>query len=118
MSDVDVELPLIAPKEDPRASAGIARAKSLGGLAGFALAAFASYSHEPAFTIAERALIGGIAGYLVAWAVALAVWRRIMKAETRHAIDVLREQNDERERIAAEARAAAAAAANAETIIL
>ncbi len=52
----DVELPLIAPKEDPRASAGIARSKSLGGLAGFALAAFASYSHEPMFTVAERAL--------------------------------------------------------------
>lgn len=117
MSDYDAELPLIAPKEDPRASAGIARAKSLGGLAGFALAVLASYSHEPAFTVVERALIGGIAGYLVAWAVALTVWRRIMRAETRHAIDVLREQNDERDRLTAEAKAAAAAA-NAETIIL
>jgi hypothetical protein len=117
MSDTDLELPLIAPKEDPRASAGIARAKSLGGLAGFVLAALASYAHEPLFTVAERALIGGIAGYLVAWGVALTVWRRIMRAETRHAIDVLREQNDERERLEAEARAAAAAA-SAETIVL
>jgi uncharacterized membrane protein YccC len=113
----DIELPLIAPKEDPRASAGIARSKSLGGLAGFAIAVFASYAHEPMFTVAERALIGGIAGYLVAWAVALTVWRRIMRAETRHAIDVLREQNDERERLSAEARAAAKAAA-ADTIVL
>jgi uncharacterized membrane protein YccC len=113
----DVELPLIAPKEDPRAAAGIARAKSLGGLAGFALAAFASYAHEPLFTVAERALLGGIAGYLVAWAVALTVWRRIMRAETKHAIDVLRQKNEERERLTAEAKAAAAAA-NADTIIL
>jgi uncharacterized membrane protein YccC len=113
----DVELPLIAPKEDPRAAAGIARAKSLGGLAGFALAAFASYAHEPLFTVAGRALLGGIAGYVVAWAVALTVWRRIMRAETRHAIDVLRQKNEERARLTAEAKAAAAAA-NADTIIL
>ncbi len=33
-----------------------------------------------------------------------------MRAETRHAIDVLREQNDERERLTAEAKAAAQAA--------
>lgn len=107
MTDVPSELPgLISPAEDPRARAGIRRAKAWCGLAGFAIGAYAAYGHNPAFTVCVHALAGGIVGNLVGWAAALAVWRRIMRAETRHAVDVLRD------------RAAAAAAASAETVII
>jgi len=92
------QLPLVAPADDPRAAAGIARAKALGGLAGFALAGLAALAHEPLFGVCERALAGGIVGFMLGWVVALTVWRRIMRAETRQAIDVLRERAEELER--------------------
>ena len=96
--------PLIAPKDDVRATAGIRRAKSWCGLIGFGLAGFSAWAHgDLVAAVLERALVGGIAGWLVGWAVALAVWRRILRAETRHAIDILRER--------AEAKQAAAGAA-------
>jgi hypothetical protein len=99
---VSVEAPpLVAPKDDVRAAAGIRRAKAWCGLIGFGLAGFSAWAHGDLFAgVLERALVGGIAGWLVGWAVALAVWRRILRAETRHAIDILRER--------AEARTAAA----------
>ena len=92
------QLPLVAPADDPRAAAGIARAKAWGGLAGFALAGLAAYSHETFFGTCERALIGGIVGVMLGWVVALTVWRRIMRAETRQAIDMLNARATERER--------------------
>ena len=104
--------PLIAPAEDLRAAAGIRRSKARTALAGFALAGFASHAHgDLFFTAGVHALEGGIVGYLLGWTVALTVWRRIMRAETRHAIDILRAQADEREAKAAEAQMNAQVAA-------
>jgi hypothetical protein len=103
--------PLVAPSEDARAAAGIRRSKSRTALAGFVIAGFASHAHgDLLFTAGVHALEGGIVGYLLGWIVALTVWRRIMRAETRHAITILRAQADERE-----AKAAAAAQLKAQT---
>jgi hypothetical protein len=72
----------------PRASAAVKRAKGFGGIAGFALAAYLSYkAGVPTHQIAERALLVGIAGYLVAWACAVTVWRHLVLAELRAALE-------------------------------
>jgi hypothetical protein len=105
--------PLIAPANDVRAAAGIRRSKARAALAGFAVAGFAAYGHgDLLFNVGVHALEGGVVGYLLGWIVSLTVWRRIMRAETRHAIDILRAQADEREaRAAAQAQSEAATAA-------
>ncbi|HLH65911.1 MAG TPA: hypothetical protein VKV27_09415 [Solirubrobacteraceae bacterium] len=72
----------------PRAAASVRRAKGLGGLAAFALAAYLSHgAGVPLEQVALRALAFGVAGYLVAWACAVAVWRHLVLAELRHAIE-------------------------------
>ena len=87
------ELPgLVSPSDDPRARAGIRRAKAWCGLAGFVIAGYAASGHNPAFTVCVHALVGGIVGNLVGWAAALATWRRIMRAETRQKVFELRER--------------------------
>jgi uncharacterized membrane protein YccC len=109
VTDVPTELPgLVSPADDPRARAGIRRAKAWCGIVGFVIAAYAAYGHNPAFTVCVHALVGGIVGNLVGWAAALAVWRRIMRAETRQKVDELRER----------AAARAAALSSAETAII
>lgn len=103
--------PLVAPADDLRAAAGIRRSKARAALAGFAIAGFTAYAHgDVLFTIGVHALEGGVVGYVLGWIVSLTVWRRIMRAETRHAIDILRMQADERE-AKAEAQALARIAA-------
>ena len=88
---------LIAPSDDARAVAGIRRWKALGGLGGFFIAGIGSYGHgDTLFAAGARALEGGIAGYFLAWIVALTVWRRIMQAETNKYVEKLRQQNAKR----------------------
>ena len=88
--------PLVAPAEDARAAAGIRRTKARAGLAGFFIAGAGAYMQGDAFfAVGVRALVGGVVAYLVGWLVAVTVWRRIMRAETRHAIDILRERQEE-----------------------
>ena len=83
--------PLVAPKDDPRAVGGIRRAKALCGLGGFLVAGLSAHMHGDLFFAAgERALGGGIAGYLLGWGVGIALWRRILRAETNQALEVLR----------------------------
>lgn len=68
----------------PRAREQIRRAKGWGGLAGFGLVAL--YSHSagvPLADVALRAIVGGSIGWLVAWIVALQVWRQLTIAEVR-----------------------------------
>jgi hypothetical protein len=91
-----VETPgVTAPKQvsaadDPRAKDSIRRAKGYGGLAGFAITAFAAYLHGEMITsILLRGLIGGIAGNRVAWLAAVVVWRRIIRAELHHGYEQL-----------------------------
>jgi uncharacterized membrane protein YccC len=76
----------------PRASAAVRRAKGFGGLGGFALAALLSHKAglAPADMV-ERALIAGVAGYVIAWGCAVTVWRHLVLAEMRTAADRHRE---------------------------
>lgn len=95
-------LPSVA--NHPRAGEQVKRAKAWAGLAGFVLVALLSWSAGvPVEDTLLRALAGGILCYLVAWAVAVAIWRNLVMTELR----VMREQ---REQEAAERRAARAAA--------
>src|ERR1700722_4393454 len=69
----------------PRAGGYVRRAKGWGGLVGFAIAAYLSLQAAvPIATAGERALIAGVAGYLVAWACSVTVWRHLVLAELRH----------------------------------
>jgi hypothetical protein len=75
-------LPSIA--NHPRAGAQIARAKAWGGLGGFALVAVLSLrAGVPTADALLRAIAGGIAAYVAAWACAVAVWRHLVIAELR-----------------------------------
>jgi len=74
--------------DHPRASAAVKRAKGFGGLGGFALAAYVSHkAGVPAEQVGLRALAVGIAGYLVAWACAVTVWRHLVLAEFKAAYE-------------------------------
>lgn len=75
----------------PRAAAAVRRTKGAGGLASFVLAAW--LSHQAGLStsqIVERALLAGIAGYLLAWACAVTVWRQVVRAELRAAVELRR----------------------------
>lgn len=75
---------LIGLIEHPRARASVARAKSMGGLAGFLLGGGAALlTGEPTTQAIARALLGGVIAYLVTWAAAVAVWRQLLVAEAR-----------------------------------
>ena len=72
----------------PRAAAAVKRAKGFGGIAGFALAAFISRSAGITLVqVLERALLAGIAGYLLAWACAVTVWRHVVLAELKTLVE-------------------------------
>lgn len=72
----------------PRASAQVRRAKGLGGLVFFFLVAYISHQASvPPDQIALRALAGGVAGYMLAWACSVTVWRYLVVAELRAAIE-------------------------------
>jgi hypothetical protein len=72
----------------PRASYQVRRAKGWGGLAGFAIAAYLSYkAGVPTADLGLRALLAGMAGYMLAWACAVTVWRHLVMAELRAAVD-------------------------------
>ncbi len=68
----------------PRAGAYVRRAKGWGGLAGFAIAAYLSFqAGAPPDQVGLRALAAGVAGYMLAWACTLTVWRHLVLAELR-----------------------------------
>lgn len=72
----------------PRARAQVRRAKGWGGLIGFAIATYLSLkAGVPATETGMRALAAGVAGYLVAWACAVSVWRHLVLAELRAAFE-------------------------------
>jgi hypothetical protein len=72
----------------PRAAAAVKRSKGFGGVAGFVLAAYLSHkAGVPAAQTGARALAVGVAGYLVAWACAVTVWRYLVLAEFRAAVE-------------------------------
>ncbi len=65
----------------PRAARGVARAKSWGGLIGFVLGGYLSLPTNTLAAASLRALIAGVACYVVAWAGAVFVWRRLVMLE-------------------------------------
>lgn len=72
----------------PRAAAQVRRAKGFGGVTFFLITAYLSYKAQiPPDKVALRALIGGIGGYLLAWMCAVTVWRHLVLAELRAAIE-------------------------------
>lgn len=85
MAKQDTDTPMLPSiANHPRAGAQVARAKAYGGLAGFALVALLSLrAGAPTEDALARALAGGVAAYLAAWACAVAVWRHLVVAELR-----------------------------------
>jgi hypothetical protein len=72
----------------PRAAAQVRRAKGFGGVTFFLITAYFSFkAGVPADQMAVRALIAGIGGYLLAWMCAVTVWRQLVLAELRAALE-------------------------------
>ena len=72
----------------PRARYQVRRAKGWGGIAGFAIAGYLSYkAGVPTFDVGLRALMAGIVGYMLAWMCAVTVWRHLVLAELRVALE-------------------------------
>jgi hypothetical protein len=72
----------------PRAGAQVRRAKGLGGLGGFAIAAVLSLqAGVPTFDVGLRALVAGVVGYMLAWACSVTVWRHLVLAELRALVE-------------------------------
>ena len=70
--------------EHPRARRSIRMAKGYGGLAGFFLVAWLSWHAGTDFPHTVMRSIGaGLAGYVVAWAAAVYIWRQLAIAEIR-----------------------------------
>jgi hypothetical protein len=82
---MDAERPrLVSLAEHPRAAGSIGRAKAWGGLGGLLATAGGSLLNgAPLFDALLWALVGGVAGYVLVWAAAIAVWRNILQAEAR-----------------------------------
>ncbi len=72
----------------PRARYQVRRAKGWGGIAGFVVAGYLSYkAGVPTFDVGVRALVAGIVGYMLAWMCAVTVWRHLVLAELRTALE-------------------------------
>jgi hypothetical protein len=72
----------------PRARYQVRRAKGWGGIAGFLIAGYLSYkAGVPTFDVGLRALVFGIVGYMLSWMCAVTVWRQLVLAELRAAVE-------------------------------
>lgn len=72
----------------PRAAAHIRRAKGTGGIGFFAIAAYLSYKAGVSpDQVALRALAFGIGGYMLAWMCSVTIWRHLVLAELRAAVE-------------------------------
>jgi hypothetical protein len=73
---------------NPRAAAQVRRAKGWGGLFGFALAAYFSYRAGVSLPqTGLRAIAAGAAGYMLAWACMVTIWRQLLLAEVRTMVE-------------------------------
>jgi hypothetical protein len=129
-ADVEAPADVVVPEEEtaaplkgdgirlsahPRARRHIAIAKGWGGLIAFVLVLKLSRGAGLPWPDAiERALVGGIVGYLTLWVIAQTIWRHIALAELedlrKRLIAKAEAQQAERERLLAEAEAERAAA--------
>lgn len=72
----------------PRARHQVRKAKGWGGIAGFGIAAYLSHkAGVPTVDLGLRAIIAGMVGYMLAWACAVTVWRQLVLAELRAAVE-------------------------------
>jgi hypothetical protein len=72
----------------PRAAAQVRRAKGLGGVGGFLVAALLGMKAGiPPDQVGLRALGAGVAGYMVFWACSVTVWRHLVLGELRALAD-------------------------------
>jgi hypothetical protein len=68
--------------EHPAASASIRRVKAYGGLAGYGLALGAGLLHGAATVPAlEHAVVAGVAAYMLTWAAAVSIWKRVLTGQ-------------------------------------
>jgi hypothetical protein len=68
----------------PYAAGAVRSLKGWGGLIGFILAAFLSLrAGVPLTVVGLRAIVAGLAGYMVAWWCGVAAWRALVTAEAR-----------------------------------
>ncbi len=65
----------------PRAARNVALAKGWGGLGGFLVAGYLSLPTDTLAEAALRALVAGSVCYVVAWAGAVFIWRRLVMIE-------------------------------------
>lgn len=80
----------------PKAKAQVRRAKGWGGLLGFVIAAYLSIQASvPLDVVGERALLAGLLGYMVGWAVSVTVWRQIMMAELKAKAEQVKQRRAE-----------------------
>ena len=87
----------------PRAKHQIRVAKGWAGLAGCVLAGYASWhGGAPFFDTVLRALMWGVAAYILMWFCAVQVWRHVAIAEVRAAEKLWRERKAEAEQAARE----------------
>ena len=100
----------IALSQHPRAKRQIRVAKGWAGLAGAAFAGYVAWkSGLPFFDTVLRALLWGVASYMVVWFFAVQVWRQLAIAEVRAAEKLWRERKAEAEQAARERAMAASA---------
>jgi hypothetical protein len=86
--------------QHPRAKHQIRMAKGWAGLAGCALAGYASWhGGAPFVDTALRALLWGVAAYMLVWFCAVQVWRHLAIAEVRSAEKLWRQRKQEAEQI-------------------
>jgi hypothetical protein len=78
----------ITIKSHPRAAGAIRRAKARGGMIGFAIGALGAWAHGGLLeSILVRGLEGGVAAYLACWFAAVTVWKHVIYAELRSAVE-------------------------------
>jgi hypothetical protein len=82
---------LISLNDHPSAAPSIRRAKARGGLAAFLIVALAGYMHgADVGNVLFRAVLGGMVGYLLTWAAAVAIWRHLLAAQAAAVVQRIR----------------------------
>jgi hypothetical protein len=93
----------ISLSQHPRAKRHIGLAKGWAGLVGAAFSGYVAWRHGlPFFDTVLRALMWGVASYVIVWFLAVQVWRQLAIAEVRAAEKQWLERKQEAERLARE----------------
>jgi len=105
------ESPSLAVATHPRSARAVARFKSWSGLAGFVLGGLVSLNAGvPEADALLRALGAGLLAWVVAWGIAIAVWKQVLLAELKATAEKRRAEYEELVRRHREAEAEAEAA--------